>query len=441
MKILRIRITIIVFLILAGVSGCQSFQEASGLLETHSDSPGLTTRELRTIVDDLVLQYSGRVELAADKIIAQSRDPEIRKNALMWKVNGIASCFQAATRRDPLGSLLDIWILNKQSLALFQSENKQALFGGSQPIAIEMAVQLEFALGNILSRLGDEVPIDEEFATRFATDYPIDSLYFNRASIAEHYTEYIEKITLKNKDLREVVGSLDSQLDQLNTLSAMYAEFLPKQARWQAEILVLDMLDDQSVKSILADASSATQSAEKVANVVSQLPNFLSNERDIVRAVVTEERVATLNSLKQMQVDTLQQFETERIAVLEDVRKEREIVLDTLHAERVEATRDFTDFGTSIVKQIDAATDEKIEAVAKQSKDLADHVVLRMAELCGVLAVALLLLLGLFHGMKRMKKSTNESDPAQVPSFARYEIHGQKSESDNASDDYLRDAA
>jgi hypothetical protein len=441
MELPRNRTFVVVLLMLVGVAGCKSIKSAPGLLEHQTDSSNLTSSELRSIIDDLVLQYSNRLELAADKIMEQNRDPEIRRHALMWKINGIAACFQAATRRDPVASFLDIWILNKQSLTLFQSDAEERWFGDSQPIAVENAMRMEAALRAIHERLGKDFPIDEGFAAQFASDYPIDSLYFDRASIAEHYTEYIEKIKTQNRDLRQVAGSVDDQLDQLQKLSAMYAEFLPKQARWQAELLVVETLDDRMFQSLVADANLAAESAASIAGTIGSLPSLVAEESQMLRQAVSQERIATLDAAKQMQVDTLEKLEQERTSVLQAVQQEREIVLQTLRQERIAATNDLLNFGSTIVKQIDTSADGKIEMVANESREIADHVVLRIAELGGALGLAFLLLLGMHRGINRRKKHSSETEPTQVMSFPHFEAHNKGSSTALAVEDSKRHVA
>ena len=161
------------------------------------------------MLNDLVLQYSSQVELAADQIISENKDPRVCKNALMWKMNGIASCFQAASRRDPLGAYFDIWILNKQSLGLFNSSNESPLFGDSQQIAISATQQIEITMAEVLDLIGDDLPVNKAFANNFAQEHPINDLYFNRASITANYTKYIANIKTKGAELLGVVGDID----------------------------------------------------------------------------------------------------------------------------------------------------------------------------------------------------------------------------------------
>ena len=42
------------------------------------------------------------------RILARTSQPNVRRNALLWKKNGIAAAFRAASRRDPLAAYLDL---------------------------------------------------------------------------------------------------------------------------------------------------------------------------------------------------------------------------------------------------------------------------------------------------------------------------------------------
>ena len=59
------------------VQGCQTLQSNDGLLEQESSNAKVSSRQLRIVLDDLVLQFSSQVELAADQIIAENGDPQI----------------------------------------------------------------------------------------------------------------------------------------------------------------------------------------------------------------------------------------------------------------------------------------------------------------------------------------------------------------------------
>ena len=296
--------------------GCQTLQSSDGLLEQKSSNAKVSSRQLRIVLDDLVLQFASQVELAADQIIAESNDPQVCKNALMWKMNGIASCFQATSRRDPLGAYFDIWILNKQSHKLFETPTDAPLFGDSQNIAVSATQQIETIMAEVLDLIGDDLPVNESFANAFATEHPINDLYFQRASITANYTKYIDSIEIKGPELLGVVGDIDQQLDQIQRLSSMYAEFLPKQARWNGELMIMETLQSNAVITSLQNMSLAANGVATIADTTQAIPALIERERNLLHDAITEERLATMQAIDQMRSETLSSFQDERIAVM-----------------------------------------------------------------------------------------------------------------------------
>ena len=381
----------LIFVLPFTVLGCQALQSSDGLLEQESPNAKVSSRQLRIVLDDLVLQYSSQVELAADQIIAENKDPRVCKNALMWKMNGIASCFQAASRRDPLGAYFDIWILNKQALGLFDSSNESPLFGESQQIAISATQQIELMLAEVLDLIGDDLPVNEAFAITFAQEHPIHDLYFKRASITANYTKYIDSIKIKGPELLGVVGDIDQQLDQLQRLSSMYAEFLPKQARWNGELMIMETLQSNAVIASLQNMSLAANGVAAIADTTQAIPNLIERERNLLNDAITDERIATMAALEKMRSETLNSFQEERIAVMKKIESERDTVLNAVQEQRIAATKDLSQLGTDSFVKVDQVLDAKIDDIAKHGSDLIDHGFWRLLQLLGTLAVLTLL--------------------------------------------------
>ena len=379
----RIRIAVLPLLSLSLIAcGCHAvIKYPRGLLEQQEGKTNLSSRELRVLVNDLVVQYASRVEHAADQIMVVHSDPAIRKNAILWKTNGISACFQAASRRDPLSAYMDIWVLNKQSLALFEQPSDPPLFGTSQEIAIKASQELESSLQEILTMIGPDFPVREDFPIAFARDYPIRDLYFNRESIAAHYTDYIAKVHSSDREITEVVGDIDDQLDQLQRLSSIYAEFVPKQARWHGELVVLETLRSEEVMQPLQDMTVAADAVARIADTTQDTPALVERERELLYRTISAERMATLNDVNRMRVETLDKLEQERTAVMADLKSERTEVMEAMREERIAATGDLTRFGEESIRQLDASVDQKMTDVANLSVELADHVFRRVVQL------------------------------------------------------------
>lgn len=404
--------------------GCQSLQSNDGLLEQESSSAKVSSRQLRIVLDDLVLQFSSQVELAADEIIAENNDPQVHKNALMWKMNGIASCFQAASRRDPLGSYFDIWILNKQSLELFENPTEAPLFGDSQGIAISATKQMETTMAGILYLIGDDLPVNETFANDFAADHPINNLYFKRASITANYTKYISRIKIKAPELLGVVGDIDQQLDQIQRLSSMYAEFIPKQARWNGELMILETLQSNTVITSLQNMSLAANGVAVIADTTQAIPNLIERERNILHDAITDERLATMQAIDQMRSETLNSFQEERIAVMEQVQSERATVLQAMQEQRIAVTKDLSQLGEESLVKMDKVIDAKISDVASHGSDLIDHGFRRLAQFSGVVATLLMLSFAAFllinkHLHRDSKTNRTSEAPIRIHSATK----------------------
>lgn len=405
---------VLIFVLPFTVLGCQTLQSSDGLLEQESPNAKVSSRQLRIVLDDLVLQYSSQVELAADQIIAENEDPRVCKNALMWKMNGIASCFQAASRRDPLGAYFDIWILNKQSLGLFDSSNESPLFGDSQQIAISATKQIEITMAEVLDLIGDDLPVNEAFANTFAKEHPINDLYFKRASITANYTKYIDSIKVKGPELLGVVGDIDQQLDQLQRLSSMYAEFLPKQARWNGELMIMETLQSNAVIASLQNMSLAANGVATIAATTQTIPRLIERERNFLNDAITNERIATMVALEKMRSETLNSFQQERIAVMEQIESERDTVLKAVQEQRIAATKDLSQIGADSFVQVDQVLDAKIDDIAKHGSDLIDHGFWRLLQLLGTMAVLTLLCITAFMQIRKHRRGSVEINRVNV---------------------------
>ena len=76
-----------------------------------------------------------------------------------------------------------------------------------------------------------KLPHGEGFVEKFATDFPLTTLYFDREPIA---SRYIQEVREPAQELLQVVVGLEESLAEMRELSIIYAEYFPKKARWEA---------------------------------------------------------------------------------------------------------------------------------------------------------------------------------------------------------------
>ncbi len=173
-------------------AACQQIPTNNGLLEREVTTPHVTAQQLRVLVNEYVVFSARRLELCADKILAENPDAAVRKSALLWKINGIAAGFQAASRHDPLGAYLDMWVLNRQMLHLFESPKGLELFGPWQSVVTAECHALDERLQGISQIVSSDLRLGEQFVEKFAVDFPLNGLYFDREPIASRYIAEVQ---------------------------------------------------------------------------------------------------------------------------------------------------------------------------------------------------------------------------------------------------------
>ena len=380
--------------------GCQRLPPSNGLLEREATPPLISSHQLRVLVNEYVVYAAHRIELSADKILAENPEPEVRKNALLLKINGIAACFQAASRPDPLGAYLDLWILNRQMLHLSESPAGQELFGRWQPAVTAECDALDLRLQTISQTVSSHLRLGEEFVDKFAVDFPLKGLYFDREPIA---SRYIEEVQTPSKELFQVVASLDDNLENMRKLTILYAEHLPKQARWEAELLLIDATQLGSLQRPLQDLTIAATAVSRIADTTQTLPQIVESERHAFGALLQEERKQILQEVDGMRAETLAKLGEERAIVLAAIGHERQAAFASLTEERLAVTNDLKDELSRALTATDAITKRRAMELVEQTPQVIDHFFWRAWQLG--LAVVVAAGLGWWHFHRRSAKT------------------------------------
>jgi hypothetical protein len=393
-------------------TACQSLTTTDGLLEREQTPPKITSDQLRVLVNEYVVYAVHRHELTADRILADNPDPAVRKCALLWKINGISACFQAASRRDPLGSYLDLWILNRQMLHFSESAQAGDLFGPWQPILLGECQALDDRLRGIGQTASSNLRLGEEFVEKFATDFPLTGLYFDREPIA---SRYIEEVQAPSQELFHVVASLDKNLDELRKLSILYAEHLPKQARWETELFLIDAVELGSLQSPLKDLALSADAIARMADTAQSLPLMVETERRALSALLTEERKQTLREVDRMRAATVTQLAAERAIVLAAITEERQAAFASLSQEREAVTAELHAEISRALAATDDITGNRAREILEEAPRVIDHFFWRAWQIAAVMLIAAALGLWLLR-----RRSARPQKAAEVRTSASH---------------------
>src|SRR5215468_3826494 len=119
--------------LLAACAGMSGGGSKTALIKA-SDSEA-TALEYRAAANNLAIRIPGLIELTGDRMLTQTLDPELRKRALLWKLEGTAAFQQALFRPDPVGAAVETWTLAIQVQDTVENASLRDTFGPLQPVA------------------------------------------------------------------------------------------------------------------------------------------------------------------------------------------------------------------------------------------------------------------------------------------------------------------
>ncbi|XXF79984.1 chemotaxis protein [Myxococcaceae bacterium GXIMD 01537] len=349
------------------LSACSTMAPRTGLQQRVGNSD-LDVGALRIRVRDMARRLPGLLEVAADDIAAASDSAEIRRRMLEFKSNAVPALQGALFQPDPVAALVDAWAL----VAQLQESLPERAKGVAKPLVDKAAnalLQQEQEIEAVWKELADDADTTQMRARvhEWAAEHPLEGPIYARQSTAPLLA------TLTQMSRIRPLSAAATLLEDTRDLAAradVYSASLPRQARWQAEILATELsssaMESPALRSAVDELARTVDVLDRLGTLAAGTPALVARERKAVLDSVNQERLA------------LQTFITgERKAVLADVGSERAIVLDALHTERVQA-----------LQQLDGLAHGWVDHAFDRADRLVNHIFL------WVLALAALALLG-----------------------------------------------
>ena len=310
-------------IIWAPLSGCTSVGARSDQVQQRFESSRVNSAQFRMLTYELATACADQVSATADQIKAQAGSPEVRRNALLWKINFIPLCFQAASRPHAILAFADVWVLCKQNLAYLETGAGKTCFGPQQAIAIAAARAMELRAQSASRALVGSASGEEAWkrgvanVEEFARKYPVESIEFQREPILLHRSDLVPA---GSATLVDVASDMQEDFGILQLTINSQAAYLPKIARWQAELLLYD-----------ADRAPLV---DDTVGLAKQIPGIVERERQSILTDLHKERVDTLDVLERMRASTVESVSKERVALAALIVDERTAVLKQVANER-----------------------------------------------------------------------------------------------------------
>jgi len=198
--------------------------------------------QLRARVSDLADRLAGRLERTADRIITEAQDKAVSRRALAFKVDAVPAVYAATYRTDPLAATLDAWGFVFQLRDYIANGAGRDIFGTQGP-----AVEAEVGdlLADVDAFVKDITTSQQRFdvarakVERWAKGHPVEHTFSARATVTPVLAEWRSE----DRDAFLAVGEVTETIQNLSERLNTYAALLPRQARWQAELLVSETVE------------------------------------------------------------------------------------------------------------------------------------------------------------------------------------------------------
>lgn len=342
----EIKYSVILLFILINIFGCGSVSRESVLMQNIEDAK-MNSMELGIRINEAGSRYSLEIENSADKIIAATKDAGIKKNALLWKLYGIPALLKSVSIQDPLASGTDIYVLIAQMRQFFENGNGKDLFGKHQQIAVDAVKRMEKEFFNIASEFRDSAVTTKSNIDEWVKNHHIEDIRFNRISTV---TAAAKELSQKKSGLTSSVGDMVTSINNLQDKLTLYADFIPKQARWQAEYMMYELIPDSLNKDVFGKINSLTGSIESIGGFIENSPGLISSVRQKIMQDINIQRIATLELLKEERKTILEAVTSERIKTLNEINRQR---VETLNGMNKLAGNTVTSSGIMLIDVAD----------------------------------------------------------------------------------------
>jgi hypothetical protein len=364
-------------------SGCAAnvSRRQTDIME-QSGKLSVSAAVLRARVDSLVDDFAGTIEQTADRIIAETADDAVRRRALVLKVDVIPAVYAAGFRVDPLVAAIDVWGFAFQFSEYMEQGAGRNAFGLQQPLIRNSARDLLADADAVLEAIAIHPDYFNQTRTTvesWARAHPVEHGFGARASGAA----LLGDLRADGRNAFQAVGAVSDTVEILSERLNTYAAQWPKQARWQAEILAVEMAGTYGVESVVDNLREVGPAARRTAEVLGDVPGLFQSGHDIL----ADERQALLAGIDGQRVQALEYMTAERLAVLAAVRDERTALVAALRQERIEA-----------LIEVDAITARAVDSVHAGLRDLVHDTLWRAAIfLVGLMFLAATLAVITYH--------------------------------------------
>ena len=352
--------------------------------------------ELSSRNQSLLGIYSAEVEAGADEIISDSSSIVAQRQALAWKANAIPAMQASLLNPDPLSAILDTWVFLFQMRAYMERPAIKNNFGQSYPVVTATLHHMDAEMEQLVRTAAPAANVADLRAKvdTWATDHPIRAELAGRESVDPELIRIVGETDL---GIGSLLQNVEERLGDITARLDVYNIYLPKQARWQAELLLSDISQDPQVEAAKSNLVGLSDALANTASRMDQLPEFMNQARAAVKSDVQEQRLAAQTFLRGERLETIDALHQERVGTVADLHNERLAATEDIRGERRAVFEELNNQEQAIIRDLDNTSEKVMRDFDTRSRRLIDHFFLRALELvlftillCSLLAWILL---------------------------------------------------
>ncbi len=276
------RIIFLLSLCLIFFPGCMTFgggDENNNQSEKIGQMENQNEYTVKNLQDDL-LEFAGNFEAyvrsASNEIRSGTDSKEMKKRSLLWKLRIVPMVHEIASRNEPQVDYVALAYLTRTVKQYLTVGEGKDIFGDQQSTAVQTASKLdqmileigeEFLTPEQIRKLKEKVQI---YAEKNPIRGPDFSLEIARKSIQEidrtNEFSWISNISLAPFGAMSGISAMPAATRDLSRtlwVTSHIIKHLPQLLRWQAELLLWDVEERDSVKNIVEGVSTIDETSRK----------------------------------------------------------------------------------------------------------------------------------------------------------------------------------
>jgi len=247
--------------------------------------------------------YLSVVSGVATQISEKTDDVELQRNTLLWRITTFLDFRQALDMPDPRAALIDLWALAIQNEVFFREGYGKEVFGPFHELALRVnvdglelidAVALDYytpeAYEKVKAKVGE-----------FAAAHPVGDLSRRPMHISVA-AEEDKSLTWFSRwaGIQPVTAGIDRIADEIDQITWLLV-WLPEVSRWQASLLLLDLDRDPTIRQLVRNADTATQTLVRFEENSRELPSVIRKEITLALDELDTRQTEVRATLKQSQ--------------------------------------------------------------------------------------------------------------------------------------------